>query len=131
MCPRCGEGELFRREGKVNGERVMTVVFKCFFAATFEEGLTDQEMQRRLDQMSNLEEWSKRSRTSPFGSDDSLFFKIFSYAEAYETGDAPYPISQLQFLLVLFVVLFSSFKEFIRDYDRLPAVSHSIHIHEI
>ena len=49
VCPRCGEGELFRRESKVNGERVMTVVFNCFFAATFEEGLTDQEMQRRLD----------------------------------------------------------------------------------
>ena len=56
VCPRCGDGELFRREGKVNGERVMTVVFKCFFAATFEEGLTDQEMQRRLDQLSNLED---------------------------------------------------------------------------
>ena len=49
VCPRCGEEELFRREGKVNGERVMTVVFKCFSAATFEEGLTDEEMQRRLD----------------------------------------------------------------------------------
>ena len=55
-CPRCGERELFRRQGTVNGERVMTVVFKCFFAATFEEGFTDQEMQKRLDQLSNLDD---------------------------------------------------------------------------
>ena len=49
-CPRCGKEELSRKDGIVNGKRVVTVIFKCFFSATFEEGLTDKEMQKRLDE---------------------------------------------------------------------------------
>ena len=49
-CPRCDKEELSRKEGIVNGKRVVVVIFKCFFSATFEEGLTDQEMQKRLDE---------------------------------------------------------------------------------
>ena len=30
-CPRCGKEELSRKEGVVDGGRVVIVVFKCFF----------------------------------------------------------------------------------------------------
>jgi hypothetical protein len=59
-CPECG-AEVLRR---VHADhKVIVVVFKCFFSATFDEGLSDEDMQSKLDEFKRsgkMAEWVRK-----------------------------------------------------------------------
>lgn len=58
-CPECGEDEQFRS----GNNRTVMVLFKCGFSATFDAGLSEEEMQKKLDEFKasgKMDEWIKR-----------------------------------------------------------------------
>lgn len=61
-CPKCGEPDIerdhvFTRSGE---RRVVDITFKCLFSATFDEGLTDEEMQKKLQEFNDSSNCSLR-----------------------------------------------------------------------
>jgi hypothetical protein len=60
-CPECGAEVLSRYQDSEHG--LLVIIFKCLFSATFEDNLTNEEMQRRLDEFKSsgrMLEWLKK-----------------------------------------------------------------------
>lgn len=58
-CPKCKAPEIFRNEHEYG----ITVIFACFFSATFDKGLTDEQMQEKLNRFlksGKMYEWLKK-----------------------------------------------------------------------
>jgi len=59
-CPRCGADVLTTRHD--SQKKVIVVIFKCIFSATFDDDLSEDEMQKQLDKFESsgkMEEWIK------------------------------------------------------------------------
>jgi len=55
-CPKCKSKETFRK--KIT-EGQLVIIFKCMFSSTFDLGLSDEEMQKKLDEFESSGEFDK------------------------------------------------------------------------